>query len=68
MAAVLRAMTISETRGFMKMLIEAESDRIRGFTMFGAGAGEVMTVVQWRCLSICMRLSTSISPTTPVPL
>jgi pyruvate/2-oxoglutarate dehydrogenase complex dihydrolipoamide dehydrogenase (E3) component len=28
MAAVLRAMTISETRGFMEVLIEAESDRL----------------------------------------
>lgn len=46
MAAVLRAMTISETRGFMKVLIEAEGDRILGFTMFGAGAGEVMAVMQ----------------------
>jgi pyruvate/2-oxoglutarate dehydrogenase complex dihydrolipoamide dehydrogenase (E3) component len=46
MADVLRAMTISETRGFMKVLIDAESDRILGFTMFGEGAGDVMTVVQ----------------------
>jgi pyruvate/2-oxoglutarate dehydrogenase complex dihydrolipoamide dehydrogenase (E3) component len=46
MASVFRAMTISETRGFMKVLIDTESDRILGFTMFGAGAGEVMTTVQ----------------------
>jgi pyruvate/2-oxoglutarate dehydrogenase complex dihydrolipoamide dehydrogenase (E3) component len=46
MAAVFRAMTVSETRGFMKILIDAESDRILGFTMFGANAGEVMTTVQ----------------------
>jgi len=50
MAAVLRAMTISETRGFMKVLIEAKSDRILGFTMFGAGAGDVMTAVQMAML------------------
>jgi pyruvate/2-oxoglutarate dehydrogenase complex dihydrolipoamide dehydrogenase (E3) component len=50
MAAVLRAMTISETRGFMKVLIEAESDRILGFTMFGAGAGDVMAAVQMAML------------------
>lgn len=50
MAAVLRAMTISETRGFMKVLIETKSDRILGFTMFGAGAGDVMTVVQMAML------------------
>jgi len=46
MASVFRAMTISETRGFMKALIDTESDRILGFTMFGSGAGEVMTTVQ----------------------
>jgi len=46
MAAVFRAMTISETRGFMKALIDTKSDRILGFTMFGAGAGEVMATVQ----------------------
>jgi pyruvate/2-oxoglutarate dehydrogenase complex dihydrolipoamide dehydrogenase (E3) component len=43
MSSVFRAMTISESRGFMKALIDTESDRILGFTMFGASAGEVMT-------------------------
>ena len=52
-AAVLRAMTISETRGFMKVLIEAESDRILGFTMFGTGAGDVMAAVQMAMLGDC---------------
>ena len=51
MAAVFRAMTISETRGFIKVLIEKESDRILGFTMFGAGAGEVMATVQMTMLA-----------------
>jgi pyruvate/2-oxoglutarate dehydrogenase complex dihydrolipoamide dehydrogenase (E3) component len=46
MASVFRAMTISETRGFMKVMVDTENDRILGFTMFGAGAGEVMTTVQ----------------------
>jgi pyruvate/2-oxoglutarate dehydrogenase complex dihydrolipoamide dehydrogenase (E3) component len=46
MTAVLRAQTISETRGFMKALVEASGERILGFTMIGAEAGEVMTVVQ----------------------
>ena len=46
MAAVFRAMTISETRGFVKALIDTESDRILGFTMFGSGAGDVMATVQ----------------------
>ena len=39
MAAVLRARTLSETRGFMKALIDTESDRILGFTAFGVDAG-----------------------------
>jgi pyruvate/2-oxoglutarate dehydrogenase complex dihydrolipoamide dehydrogenase (E3) component len=51
MEAVFRAMTISETRGFMKALIDTESDRILGFTMFGAGAGDVMATVQMTMLA-----------------
>ena len=46
MAAVLRAVALGETRGFVKMLINAESDRILGFTAFGAEASEMMAVVQ----------------------
>jgi pyruvate/2-oxoglutarate dehydrogenase complex dihydrolipoamide dehydrogenase (E3) component len=46
MEAVFRAQTLSETRGFLKALIEEEGDRILGFTAFGAEAGEVMAVVQ----------------------
>src|SRR5436853_958211 len=45
MAMVLRAHTLSETRGFMKALIGAD-DRILGFTAFGAEASEPMAVVQ----------------------
>jgi pyruvate/2-oxoglutarate dehydrogenase complex dihydrolipoamide dehydrogenase (E3) component len=46
MAAVLRARTLSETRGFMKTLIDTASDRVLGFTAFGVGAGEIMAAVQ----------------------
>jgi len=46
MAAVLRAHTLSEMRGFLKALVEAEGDRILGFTAFGVGAGEIMAAVQ----------------------
>jgi len=49
--AVLRSRTISETRGFMKALVAAGNDRILGFTMFGAEAGEVMAVVQTAMLA-----------------
>jgi pyruvate/2-oxoglutarate dehydrogenase complex dihydrolipoamide dehydrogenase (E3) component len=44
--AVLRARTLGETRGFLKALVETDSDRILGFTMFGIDAGDVMTSVQ----------------------
>jgi pyruvate/2-oxoglutarate dehydrogenase complex dihydrolipoamide dehydrogenase (E3) component len=46
MAGVLRAVTLGETRGFLKMLVDAESDRILGFTAFGAEASEMMAAVQ----------------------
>jgi pyruvate/2-oxoglutarate dehydrogenase complex dihydrolipoamide dehydrogenase (E3) component len=46
LGAVLRARTLSETRGFFKALSEKGSDRILGFTAFGAEAGEVMVVAQ----------------------
>lgn len=46
MGEVLRTRTLSESRGFMKALIEKDSDRILGFTAFGVEAGEVMAVVQ----------------------
>jgi pyruvate/2-oxoglutarate dehydrogenase complex dihydrolipoamide dehydrogenase (E3) component len=46
MAAVLRTRTLSEPRGFMKMLIAADSDQILGFTVFGAEASELMAAVQ----------------------
>ena len=46
MEANLRARTLAETRGFVKALVEADSDRILGFTAFGVGAGEIMAAVQ----------------------
>jgi pyruvate/2-oxoglutarate dehydrogenase complex dihydrolipoamide dehydrogenase (E3) component len=46
MAGVLRAVAIGETRGFVKMLVDAESDRILGFTAFAAEASEMMAAVQ----------------------
>ena len=46
MAAVLRAVAIGETRGFVKMLIDVQSDRILGFTAFGMEASEMMAAVQ----------------------
>jgi pyruvate/2-oxoglutarate dehydrogenase complex dihydrolipoamide dehydrogenase (E3) component len=46
MEAVLRTRTLSETRGFMKALLEANGDRILGFTAFGPDAGEFLPAVQ----------------------
>jgi pyruvate/2-oxoglutarate dehydrogenase complex dihydrolipoamide dehydrogenase (E3) component len=46
MMKVCRTATISQTRGFLKALISADSDEILGFTAFRAEAGEMMAVVQ----------------------
>jgi pyruvate/2-oxoglutarate dehydrogenase complex dihydrolipoamide dehydrogenase (E3) component len=45
-AEVQRTHTTGETAGFMKVLVEAAGDRILGFTMIGADAGEVVATVQ----------------------
>jgi pyruvate/2-oxoglutarate dehydrogenase complex dihydrolipoamide dehydrogenase (E3) component len=45
MGMVLRAHTLSETRGFVKALV-GDDDRILGFTALGAEASEMMAVVQ----------------------
>jgi pyruvate/2-oxoglutarate dehydrogenase complex dihydrolipoamide dehydrogenase (E3) component len=49
--SVLRTRTTGETRGMMKALLDARTDRILGFTMFGPEAGEVMAVVQTAMLA-----------------
>jgi pyruvate/2-oxoglutarate dehydrogenase complex dihydrolipoamide dehydrogenase (E3) component len=46
MAAVLRARSLMETRGFLKCLVGRDSDHILGFAAFGVGAGEIMGCVQ----------------------
>src|SRR5271163_295032 len=46
MEQVLRARTLSETRGFLKALVEVNSDRTLGFTAFAVDAGEIMASVQ----------------------
>jgi pyruvate/2-oxoglutarate dehydrogenase complex dihydrolipoamide dehydrogenase (E3) component len=51
MAAVLRTRTLSEPRGFIKMLIDAASERILGMTVFGAEASELMATVQTAMLA-----------------
>ena len=51
MSAVLRAHATGEKRGFMKALVGGSDDRILGFTMIGAEAGEVMPAVQTAMLA-----------------
>ena len=51
MSAVLRTEATDETQGFMKALVGGSDDRILGFTMIGAEAGEVMAAVQTAMLA-----------------
>ncbi len=46
MERVLRAHTLSETRGFLKALVGVDNDLILGFTAFAVDAGEIMASVQ----------------------
>jgi len=51
MSAVRRTATTGETQGFMKVLVGRSDNRILGFTMIGAEAGEVMATVQTAMLA-----------------
>jgi pyruvate/2-oxoglutarate dehydrogenase complex dihydrolipoamide dehydrogenase (E3) component len=51
MTGVRRTATTDETQGFMKVLVGASDDRILGFTMIGAEAGEVLAAVQTAMLA-----------------
>lgn len=46
MAYVARAIEMSETRGFMKAVIDADTNQILGFTVLGIEGGEIMSMVQ----------------------
>jgi pyruvate/2-oxoglutarate dehydrogenase complex dihydrolipoamide dehydrogenase (E3) component len=46
MTSVLRAITYSEPRGFLKAILDADSDQILGFSAFGPEVGEVLGTVQ----------------------
>lgn len=48
---VLRARAIFETRGFLKALIDAHSDRIPGFTALSTEASKLIAVVQMAMLT-----------------
>ena len=46
MSSAARAIEMDETRGFMKCLVDAGSDRIVGVTVLGVHGGEIMSVLQ----------------------
>ena len=46
MTHVARAIEVDETRGFMKAVVDAETDLILGCAVLGIEGGEVMSVVQ----------------------
>jgi pyruvate/2-oxoglutarate dehydrogenase complex dihydrolipoamide dehydrogenase (E3) component len=46
MTRVSRAIEMGETRGFIKALVDAETDRILGAAVLGVEGGEVMSVLQ----------------------
>ena len=50
MTSVARALEMDETRGFMKAIVDAESDEILGCAILGVEGGEVMAVVQMAML------------------
>jgi pyruvate/2-oxoglutarate dehydrogenase complex dihydrolipoamide dehydrogenase (E3) component len=50
-SAILRTEATDETQGFMKAIVARDDDRILGFTMIGAEAGEVMAAVQTAILA-----------------
>jgi pyruvate/2-oxoglutarate dehydrogenase complex dihydrolipoamide dehydrogenase (E3) component len=50
LASVPRARTNGATKGFMKVLVDAHSDQILGFSMLGTNAGDVVTAVQMAML------------------
>ncbi|MFG2435736.1 FAD-dependent oxidoreductase [Streptomyces sp. NPDC048508] len=46
MSAVVRAIEMGETRGFMKAVIDAETGQILGAAVLGAEGGEIMSTIQ----------------------
>jgi pyruvate/2-oxoglutarate dehydrogenase complex dihydrolipoamide dehydrogenase (E3) component len=45
-AKVPRAVTLGETRGYLKAVVDADTDRILGASILAAEGGEVMAVIQ----------------------
>jgi pyruvate/2-oxoglutarate dehydrogenase complex dihydrolipoamide dehydrogenase (E3) component len=45
-AAIPRAVTLGETRGYLKVVVDSDTDQILGASILAAEGGEVMAVVQ----------------------
>ncbi len=46
MNAVIRALETGETRGFMKAIVDADTEKILGCAILGLEGGEIMTIIQ----------------------
>jgi pyruvate/2-oxoglutarate dehydrogenase complex dihydrolipoamide dehydrogenase (E3) component len=46
MSAVVRALETGETRGFMKVIVDADTGQILGCAVLGTEGGEIMTMIQ----------------------
>ncbi len=46
MTSVARALEVDETRGFMKAIVDPDTDRILGAAVFGLEGGEIMSMLQ----------------------
>jgi pyruvate/2-oxoglutarate dehydrogenase complex dihydrolipoamide dehydrogenase (E3) component len=46
MSAVIRAIETGEARGFMKVVVDADSGQILGCALLAREGGEIMTIIQ----------------------
>ena len=46
MNSVIRALETGETRGFMKAIVDADTQQILGYAILGVEGGEIMTIIQ----------------------
>ena len=46
MNGIARALEMSESRGFVKVIVDAKTDQILGCTVFGIEGGEIMSMLQ----------------------
>jgi pyruvate/2-oxoglutarate dehydrogenase complex dihydrolipoamide dehydrogenase (E3) component len=46
MSYVARALEVSESRGFMKAVVDADTKQILGFAVLGIEGGEIMAMIE----------------------